>query len=88
VTVSIQTSIDKQHPTKLHGYAGRAVAFWFLVATTSCLLVGTVIFYKSPPASTVEVGAVAPGAEVKDDLEKGEGTKEAESQAPTPQPPE
>jgi hypothetical protein len=74
----------------MHGYAGRAAAFWFVVATTVCLLVGTVAFYKSPPSGSVEVGVVAPAMVVKDDLEKGEREKDVTSEgsvaAPTPEP--
>jgi hypothetical protein len=53
----MQTSIDKKQPNKLHGYSGRAAAFWFLLALIAIETLATAVFYKS-----AKVGG-------KDDLE-------------------
>jgi bacteriorhodopsin len=59
----IQTSVDKKHPTKMHGYAGRSAAFWFTFALFAVELVAVLVFYHP------EKRATPPPKEQMDDVE-------------------
>jgi hypothetical protein len=64
---SIQTSVDRKHPTKLNGYAGRAAAFWFILALVSILFIATLVFYKTVrPKGDIEKGAIIEVVEAKE----------------------
>jgi hypothetical protein len=47
---SIQTSIDKRFPGRQNGFAGRAAAFWFVLATNALIIIITAVFYRTIPA--------------------------------------
>jgi hypothetical protein len=85
---SIQTSVDRKHPTKLNGFAGRATAFWFLLGCVGLLLLATVLFYKIVrPKGDVETGKVVeqPEKEIQLEEESNSPTEEKESKKPIPQ---